>query len=264
MREPRRQQKPRFSKEKTSWEPVANWYGKKVKEEDSYQTTIVFPGALRLLKPQQKKQYLDIACGEGSFAQMIARAGGEVTGLDISSSLIKAAEAKHIRNATFRVANAKEFSRYFPPLSFDGATCILAVQNINDMDAVFRDAAKVLKKNAPLVIVLNHPVLRIPRQTSWGFDESKKMQYRRIDGYLIPNEIPILAHPGKGEHSEKTFSFHRPIQDYVRALGEAGFVIDALEEWTSDRRSESGERARTENRSRNEIPLFMAIRAVKR
>ncbi len=87
------------------------------------------------------------------------------------------------------------------------------------------------------------------------------MQYRRVDGYLIQNEIPILAHPGKGDRSERTFSYHHPLQDYVSALASAGFVIDGLEEWTSDRRSESGERARTENRSRNEIPLFMAIRA---
>lgn len=267
MRYPAKNHKNRTSApkgEKTSWEPVAGWYGKKVREDDSYQTTIVFPGAIKLLKPQQKAAYLDIACGEGSFAHMIAKLGGDVTGFDISSSLIKAAESKRIRNAQFRVGNAKEFARYFAPASFDGASCILAIQNIDDMDAVFRDACRVLKKGAPFVVVLNHPVLRTPRATSWGYDESKKMQYRRIDSYLIPNEIPILAHPGKGARSEKTYSYHRPMQDFVNALADAGFVIDRMEEWTSDRRSESGERARTENRSRNEIPLFMAIRALKK
>ncbi len=252
------------SREKTSWEPVAKWYGKHVQEEDSYQTTIVFPKTLALLSPKKGKAYLDIACGEGSFAREVARAGGVVSGIDISSSLVRQAQEKRIHGAVFRVANAKDFARYFAPASFDGATCILAIQNIDDMMSVFMNAAKVLRAGSTLTIVLNHPVMRAPRQTSWGYDESKKMQYRRIDGYMIEHEIPILAHPGKGERSERTFSYHHPLQDYVSALAKSGFVIDALEEWTSDRRSESGERARTENRSRNEIPLFMAIRAVKK
>ncbi len=247
--------------EKTSWEPAAKWYGKHLKEEDTYQTTIIFPKTLALLAPKKGSVYLDIACGEGSFLKEVSKKGGTVFGFDISSSLVRQAQEKHIHGATLRVANAKEFARYYTEKSFDGATCILAIQNIDDMEAVFRDAAKVLRPGAPFIIVLNHPVLRTPRQTSWGYDEGKKMQYRRIDGYLIQNEIPILVHPGQGERSERTFSFHRPLQDYVTALASAGFVIDGLEEWSSDRRSESGERARTENRSRNEIPLFMAIRA---
>jgi SAM-dependent methyltransferase len=252
---------PQRRDEKTSWEPVAKWYGKHLKDDDTYQITIVFPKTLSLLAPKKGGKYLDIACGEGSFALEVAKKGADVFGVDISSTLIRQAQEKRIHGAAFRVANAKDFARYYPEKSFDGATCILAIQNIDDMKAVFRDAAKVLRPGASFVVVMNHPVLRTPRQTSWGFDESKKMQYRRVDGYMIENEIPILAHPGKGERSERTFSYHRPLQDYVSALVGAGFVIDGLEEWTSDRRSESGERARTENRSRNEIPLFMAIRA---
>lgn len=249
-------------REKTSWEPVAKWYGTHLKDEDTYQATIVFPKTLALLSPKKGRVYLDIACGEGSFAKEVAKKGADVFGVDISSALIRQAQEKRIRGATFRVANAKDFARYYPEKSFDGATCILAIQNIDDVKAVFRDAAKVLRPGASFVVVVNHPVLRTPRQTSWGYDEAKKMQYRRVDGYMIAHEIPIFVHPGKGERSERTFSYHRPLCEYVSAFVEAGFVIDGLEEWTSDRRSESGERARTENRSRNEIPLFMAIRAL--
>jgi hypothetical protein len=45
-------------------------------------------------------------------------------------------------------------------------------------------------------------------------------------------------------------------------LKDAGFVIEEIEEWTSDKESE-GRAGRMENRSRNEIPLFMAIGAIK-
>jgi ubiquinone/menaquinone biosynthesis C-methylase UbiE len=249
--------------EKTSWEPVAKWYGKHLKEEDTYQSEVIFPGALRLLAPKRGGKYLDIACGEGSFVRAVAAAGGEVTGFDISSTLIKQAENKKIQRASFRVGNAKDFARYFDANSFDGASCNLALQNISELGAVIGDAAKVLKPGGSFVFVLNHPMFRIPRQTGWGWDEGRSLQYRRMDAYLTPNEIPIVANPGKGQKSEVTYSFHRPLETYVKELSKAGFAIDALEEWTSHRESDSGPKAKAENRARKEIPMFMAIRAKK-
>jgi hypothetical protein len=46
-------------------------------------------------------------------------------------------------------------------------------------------------------------------------------------------------------------------------LKDAGFAIDVIEEWTSDKESE-GRAARMENRSRSEFPLFLAIKAFKK
>lgn len=249
--------------EKTSWEPVAKQYGKKVQEEGSFQTEVVFPGALRLLSPRKDRQYLDIACGEGTFSNMIAKVGAKVIGFDISSSLIKDAERKNILGATFRVANAKDFARYFEPKSFDGAVCILALQNINDLAATIGDTGKVLKSGSPFVIVLNHPMFRIPKQTAWGWDMDRILEYRRVDSYMSENEIPITANPGRGLQSAVTFSYHRPLQQYMIELAKSGFVIDNIEEWISNRESDFGPRAKAENRARKEIPMFMAIRARK-
>jgi hypothetical protein len=60
-----------------------------------------------------------------------------------------------------------------------------------------------------------------------------------------------------------TWTFHKPIEAYVKALRNAGLLIDALEEWPSHKTSTSGPRAHAENVSRKEIPMFLAIRAVK-
>ena len=60
-----------------------------------------------------------------------------------------------------------------------------------------------------------------------------------------------------------SWSFHKPIEQYVRSLRNADMLIDALEEWPSHKTSTSGPRAHAENEARKEIPLFLAIRAVK-
>jgi hypothetical protein len=127
--------------------------------------------------------------------------------------------------------------------------------------AVFENVSKVLSDNHKLVIVLNHPAFRIPRQSSWGIDEERKIQYRRIDKYMSPMEIPIRMNPSDPQ-SEQTMSYHFPISDYSKMLKDAGFVIELIEEWTSDKES-VGRAGRMENRSRAEIPLFMAIVARK-
>ena len=111
-------------------------------------------------------------------------------------------------------------------------------------------------------MVLNHPAYRIPRQSSWGIDDARKIQYRRIDKYMSPMDIPINMNPSD-RSSPITMSYHYPISTYSKMLKDAGFVIDLIEEWTSDKESE-GRAARMENRSRAEIPLFLAIKAVKK
>ena len=91
-------------------------------------------------------------------------------------------------------------------------------------------------------------------------------QYRRVDGYLSHGQREIVMNPGEAAHGKPpmiTWTFHRPIQAYVKALSDAGFLIEALEEWPSLRRSDSGPRAVEENRARREIPMFLAWRAIR-
>jgi SAM-dependent methyltransferase len=242
----------------------------------------VIPGALRLLGCRPGDRVLDVGCGQGAFCRVLAAQGLDVTGLDASSELIAAAR----RRAEPAVSSARRFPprtgapagkepvpvRYevmdaarlpeadWPP--FDGISCLLALQNMDPFEPVLGGCARLLRPGGRLVLVLTHPAFRVARQSGWGWDEERKLQYRRVDHYLTPLKIPIQMHPGAAP-GEVTWTFHRSLQDYVRALGAAGLVVSALEEWASDRMSEPGARARAENRSRREIPLFLALVALR-
>jgi hypothetical protein len=104
--------------------------------------------------------------------------------------------------------------------------------------------------------------VRVPQSSSWGFDEEKKVQYRRLDAYLSGKKVTIDMHPGKGKKKSVTYSFHRSLQEYMKLLKGAGFCITRLEEWISHRVSEAGPRAKAEDVSRKEFPLFMMIEAL--
>lgn len=244
------------------WHAVADWYHEYLGGEDTLQNTIVFPGVERLLNPQKSGRYLDIACGDGLFAERIAKKGAQVAGIDIAPALIAKAKARQIMSVHFQTADAMRLSSNSLKGPFAGATCILALQNMKQPEAVFRGLHSLLAPNAPFVFVLNHPCFRIPRQTHWEWKEVQKILSRRVDRYLSPLDIPILMHPGQ-KNSAATTSYHRSISFYIQSLTQAGFVVDTMEEWVSDRESQPGPRAKAENRARQEFPLFLAVRARK-
>ncbi|MDD4937592.1 MAG: class I SAM-dependent methyltransferase [Candidatus Shapirobacteria bacterium] len=247
----------------TSWEKSSQWYKKIVGDDGHYfHQKIILPKIKTMIDFSEIKSVLDLACGQGVFErQLDSRI--IYAGIDISKSFIEEAKQKRKSlNHDFAVVDA---SKDLPikKNNFDLVTIILALQNIKDINGVFKNANKHLKSGGKFLMVLNHPIFRIPRQSSWGEDKNSKTQYRRIDRYMSSLEIPISTNPGKQEKSELTWSFHNPLSKYSELLLKNGFLIEKIEEWISDKKSTGG-KAKMENRSRDEIPLFMAIMAIKK
>jgi ubiquinone/menaquinone biosynthesis C-methylase UbiE len=246
---------------KTDWGDVAHWYDQLVGESGSeYHREVVLPGVLRLLEVKPAEKVIDLACGQGVLCRILKERGAEVTGIDAAESLIRAARQRGPAEIRYEVADAREL-KFLPPDHFDAAACVLAIQNIHPIAPVFDGASRALKPNARLVIVMMHPCFRGSKETSWGWDDQKKVQFRRVDRYLVPRKTPIVTHPGSAP-DQYTWTFHKPIEAYVKALRNAGLLVDAIEEWPSHKTSTSGPRAGAENTARKGIPMFMAIRAI--
>jgi ubiquinone/menaquinone biosynthesis C-methylase UbiE len=245
----------------TSWNQVAGWYDKLVGERGSdYHENVLLPGALKMLAPRRGEKIIDLGCGQGIFSRELARAGAEVTGIDAAEYLIKSARGRSPEIKYF-VASATDL-RQFNNDSFDAASCIMAVQNMEPLERVVGEAARLLKPGGRLLLVMSHPCFRIPRQSGWGIDEKRKLQYRRIDSYLSAQKIPIQMHPGYNPDL-LTWTFHRPLSEYFAALAAHGLAVTSLEEWSSHRQSKPGSSSRMENRARDEIPMFLSLLAKK-
>lgn len=246
----------------TSWGKVASEYHEMVEHAESYQQAVILPNLLRVLGDIRGKRIVDIGCGEGFFSRELSENGAIVLGTDVAPEMIRVAREESNKKIIFEVAPSDKLS-FVDDRVADMAVIVLAIQNIEKMHETFQECSRILKQGGSLVLVINHPSFRIPKHSSWGWDEVEGIQYRRLDSYMSDAREKIDMDPGKKGSAGKrfTYSFHRPLQSYVKALAKYGFMIDGLEEWISHKKSEKGPRAKAEDTARKEFPMFMMIKA---
>lgn len=247
-------------KKTTSWGKVANWYDQLLeKDNDSFQQKVILPNLVRSINLDKKQTILDLACGQGFFARVFAQSGAKIIASDISSELIKIAKGHVVKNIEYHVSPADKID-FCSDGSVDAITIVLALQNIKDVDSVLAQCARVLKKKGSLFLVLNHPAFRVPKLSSWQWDDKEKIQYRRLDAYASEFQTEIDMHPGQ-KKTETTVSFHRSLQWYFKMLRKNGFAVTRFEEWISHREPTKGPRFVAENKARKEFPLFLFLEA---
>lgn len=249
----------------TSWDRVATWYDGWVGERGSdYHRALAIPAVLELLDPQPDEEILDLGGGQGVLLPHLAEAGARVTLVDASRRLVGAAKRRHGRvpGARFVVGDARALPAVagLEPGAYDAAVLMLSIQDMDPLEDVVRGLDWTLGPRGRVVVLMTHPSFRQPRHSGWGYDEGRKLTYRRIDAYLTPMAVPMKSLGG----GPPTRSFHRPISAYVNALADAGFVTDAMLELPDlppTRRP--GRAARGDERAQAEIPIFLGLRAIR-
>jgi len=258
--------RPRRAPAETSWERVATWYDGWVGDRGSaYHRELAIPAVMDLLQAQRGEAILDVGGGQGVLAPSLADAGAGVTVVDASPKLIAAGKRRHarLRNARFLVGDARRLPAVagLEAGAHDAAVFMLCIQDMDPLSDVVRGVDWALGPNGRVVLLMTHPAFRQPRHSGWGFDEGRKLTYRRVDGYLAPMAVPMKSLGG----GLPTRSFHRPISSYVNAFADAGFATDAMLEIPDlppERRP--GKAARGDARANAEIPIFLGMRAVRR
>jgi 2-polyprenyl-3-methyl-5-hydroxy-6-metoxy-1,4-benzoquinol methylase len=249
---------------RTSWEPVADWYAGWVgKDGSKHHRKLAIPIVLELLDLQPGIKVLEVGAGHGVLAPHVAEAGAKYTGVDVSEKLLRLARKYHGRQGKFILGDARRLSKLsqLHPAEFDAVVFMLSLQDMESLQAVLKSASWALKPGGCLVLLMTHPCFRVPRQSGWGWDEQRKLQYRRVDRYLTPLRVPMHAYPGRKEGV--TLSFHRPLSEYINCLAACGLLLEQMKEIPTYKVHPAETRAKAKNSANQEIPLFLGLRARK-
>jgi ubiquinone/menaquinone biosynthesis C-methylase UbiE len=110
-------------------------------------------GAVVRLLPDngRRKELLDVGCGTGHWARFFSQRGFEVTGIDLSPSMVRVARGKRIAGASFAVADAHELP--FDSGRFRVTTAIATLEFVRDPAVVLREMVRVTQRPRGLMVV---------------------------------------------------------------------------------------------------------------
>lgn len=247
----------------TSWGKVAPWYDNLLKTDNTYQKDVILPNLLKIMEIKKEENILDLACGQGFFTREYAKISSNVLGADISPELIKIAQdsSSNIKYISTPANNLSQMG----DKSIDKISIILAIQNIEDLNGTIKECSRIIKSGGKFYIVLNHPSFRVPKKSSWEYDNKSQIQYRRVERYMSEIMTKIDMNPGESDYKNKkyTISFHRPLHKYFDIFNKNNFAVSRLEEWISNKKSQIGPKQKAEDIARKEIPMFMCLELVK-
>jgi ubiquinone/menaquinone biosynthesis C-methylase UbiE len=98
-----------------------------------------------------QKRVLDVACGEGYGAAMLAQAAAHVCGVDVDAETIATATRKYARQRNLGFACADCQSLPFGDAEFDCVVSFETIEHIRDQHAFLAEVVRVLKPGGLLI-----------------------------------------------------------------------------------------------------------------
>lgn len=94
------------------------------------------------------KAVLDVGCGGGILSDSMARAGAQVTGIDLSTKALRVAQLHALEagtaNVSYREISAEALALE-QPASFDVVTCMEMLEHVPDPSSVVRSCSALVK-----------------------------------------------------------------------------------------------------------------------
>lgn len=191
----------------------------------TYGTELPTEADLKLLGTIEGARILDLGCGAGRNAAVLAQRGAKVIAVDPSADALALArercDAAEVR-VELHQAELAELA-FLRSDSMDAAISVMALASTDDLARVFRQVHRVLKPEAPLVCSFPHPAFAM-------FDPTASDPLRAVRAYDD-------AAPRTWEHRGRDIVDRpRTFADLFTTLQRANFRMDQVIEPTASTR----------------------------
>jgi ubiquinone/menaquinone biosynthesis C-methylase UbiE len=167
------------------------------------------------LRPNHTGRYLDVGSGTGNYTTAMHRAGVEIYGLELSSTMLDAAKRK---GPAIGWLNAHAQAIPFAPASFDGATSTFVHHHLSDPLACFKEVYRVLKPGARFVI-LNGTAEQSRR--FWLIEYFPGAMEKAIAPYARFETVEVLSSAGFRIECEEKYDVRPDLKDMFLFCGKS-------------------------------------------
>lgn len=194
--------------------------------------------------PASGQRALDIACGTGTLACILADEGWQVTGLDASTAMLAQAQSKYqategAANLTFVQGDIRALGHVFPPEQFNLVTCTYDSLNylLNEVDlaACFASIAYVLAPDGLFIADMHTPYFL---EQGWGTCEVLEqpgyiqVSQSQIDPFRSTATMHITGFIGDDEQGYRRFEEVHverayPLEVITSIFEQVGFYVEA-------------------------------------
>jgi 2-polyprenyl-3-methyl-5-hydroxy-6-metoxy-1,4-benzoquinol methylase len=196
---------------------------------DPNRTFVIDPALWTLLGDVRGLTVLDAGCGNGYLTRRLATKGATAVGVDFSRTFVdycRKAEAKMHLGCKFYTASLTAMND-LEPKSFDVVVSNVVMVDVLDYHSAFKEIARVLKDDGRFIWSNVHPVfgrtggaidIRLPRDSP----RNEARYLKTIDRYFDSGGELIVW------WKQPTWQFNRTLEEYSKALKDAGFVISEI------------------------------------
>ncbi|HYM16111.1 MAG TPA: class I SAM-dependent methyltransferase [Dehalococcoidia bacterium] len=239
---------------RTPWEDEASNWVRWVRTPDNDVFSYYAPSFFDEIVPPPRGLTLEIGCGEGRVARQLVSRAHDVIALDASTTLARFARDADARSA-YLLADATTLP--FADATFQTVVAYNSLQTMTemtDMAHAVREAARVLTPSGRFCLCVAHPMTDVGRLKKPAADEDLIFSGSYFDRQHVDEAVTK-------DGLEMTFhGWTYTLEDYIRALEEAGFLIERVREPVPG--AEQAIARPTLQRWRR-LPLFLSVRAVK-
>ncbi|BCB04022.1 class I SAM-dependent DNA methyltransferase [Bacillus sp. KH172YL63] len=227
-------------------------YMKRRSRKDSPNNAIEGPIMYELFGDFKDKAVLDLGCGDASFGkELLEKGAGHYTGVEGSEQMLASAEMNLSGEENGTLHHETMESYTYPDSKFDIVTSRFAIHYVADIHTLFENIHHALSEDGKFIFSVQHPL------TTSSFISKKSGDKRGnwiVDDYFLDGERkePWI--------DQTVVKYHRTIEQYFRALVQAGFSVVDLREGTPERVHFSSDE---EFARRKRIPVVLAFSCVK-
>jgi SAM-dependent methyltransferase len=164
------------------------------------------------------RDVIELGCGTGYVASWLARAGAQVTGIDISDAQLETArrlQAEHELDEALTFVQASGEALPFADAAFDLAISEYGVCLWCDPYAWVPEAARVLRPGGELIFLTNG-LLGVLCMDEAGLATTNQL------------ERPLFGLHRQEWPDDDSVEFHLPHGEWIRLLGEHGLQVERL------------------------------------